>query len=184
MKTKEILSIAALVAIALCLICGVAKTAMKSPKQKQSCDTACSLLVFVAVVLVGISQLLDEGVGGGPSSPGPPGKGQRCLLPSEFPGSGLQGNCKPGLVCKSGYDTMPICMSDGPSPGPSPVAPPGSFNGQCLTGGIGAKKCKNGLVCGKNNKCGECKPLHGECPHGTTCTSLPGAKGSSQFICA
>ena len=65
MKTKEILSILALVAIGLCLICGVAKTAMKSPKQKQSCDTACSLLVFVAVVLVGVSQLLDEGVGGG-----------------------------------------------------------------------------------------------------------------------
>ena len=63
MKTKEILSIAALAAIALCLICGVAKMTMKSTKQKQSCDTACSLLVFVAVVLVGISQLLDVTAG-------------------------------------------------------------------------------------------------------------------------
>ena len=60
MKTREILSIVALAALGLCLLCGLAKMAMKGPKAKQSCDHACSLLVFVAVVLVGVSQLLKE----------------------------------------------------------------------------------------------------------------------------
>ena len=60
MQTREILSIVALAALGLCLLCGLAKMAMKGPKAKQSCDHACSLLVFVAVVLVGVSQLLEE----------------------------------------------------------------------------------------------------------------------------
>jgi hypothetical protein len=60
MKTREILSIVALAALGLCLLCGLAKMAMKNPKAKQSCDHACSLLVFVAVVLVGVSQLIEE----------------------------------------------------------------------------------------------------------------------------
>ena len=60
MQTREILSIVALAALGLCLLCGLAKMAMKNPKAKQSCDHACSLLVFVAVVLVGVSQLLKE----------------------------------------------------------------------------------------------------------------------------
>ena len=60
MNTREILSIVALAALGLCLLCGLAKMAMKGPKAKQSCDHACSLLVFVAVVLVGVSQLLKE----------------------------------------------------------------------------------------------------------------------------
>ncbi len=60
MNTREILSIVALAALGLCLLCGLAKMAMKNPKAKQSCDHACSLLVFVAVVLVGVSQLLEE----------------------------------------------------------------------------------------------------------------------------
>ena len=60
LQTREILSIVALVALGLCLLCGLAKMAMKSPKVKQSCDYACSLLVFIAVVLAGVSQLLEE----------------------------------------------------------------------------------------------------------------------------
>ena len=60
MNTREILSIVALAALGLCLLCGLAKMAMKGPKAKQSCDHACSLLVFVAVILVGVSQLLEE----------------------------------------------------------------------------------------------------------------------------
>ena len=60
MQTREILSIVALAALGLCLLCGLAKMAMKNPKAKQSCDHACSLLVFVAVVLVGVSQLIEE----------------------------------------------------------------------------------------------------------------------------
>ena len=60
MRTQEILSIVALAALGLCLLCGLAKMAMKGDKAKKSCDHACSLLVFVAVVLVGVSQLLVE----------------------------------------------------------------------------------------------------------------------------
>jgi len=60
MKTREILSIVALAALGFFVLCGLAKMAMKSSKAKQSCDHACSLLVFVAVVLVGVSQLLEE----------------------------------------------------------------------------------------------------------------------------
>jgi len=60
MQTREILSIVALAALGLCLLCGLAKMAMKGDKAKKSCDHACSLLVFVAVVLVGVSQLIEE----------------------------------------------------------------------------------------------------------------------------
>ncbi len=60
MNTREILSIVALAALGLCLFCGLAKATMKGPKVKQSCDHACSLLVLLAVVLLGVSQLLEE----------------------------------------------------------------------------------------------------------------------------
>ncbi len=72
MNTREILSIVALAALGLCLLCGLAKMAMKGPKAKQSCDHACSLLVFVAVVLVGVSQLLKENKDGYKTDPPPP----------------------------------------------------------------------------------------------------------------
>jgi hypothetical protein len=46
-----------------------------------------------------------------PPAPGQPGEGQRCLLPNQFPGSGLRGNCQSGLVCKTSGDLgVPICM--------------------------------------------------------------------------
>jgi hypothetical protein len=60
MKTQEILSIVALGLLGVCLLCGLAKMAMKGDKAKQSCDKACSMAIFAAVVLVGVSQLLTE----------------------------------------------------------------------------------------------------------------------------
>ena len=61
-----------------------------------------------------------SGPGPSPSGPTPgkkpapgaaPGEGQSCIPPQYFPGSGLRGNCQPGLVCKSSSpDVMPICM--------------------------------------------------------------------------
>jgi hypothetical protein len=60
METREILSIVALASLGLCLLCTVAKTTMKNPKAKQACVHACSLLVFVAVVLLAVSQLLEQ----------------------------------------------------------------------------------------------------------------------------
>ena len=60
MKTREILSIVALGLLGVCLLCGLAKMAMKGDKAKQSCDHVCSLSLFVAVVLLGVSQLVKE----------------------------------------------------------------------------------------------------------------------------
>ena len=60
MNNKEILSIIALSALGLCLLCGLAKMAMKNDKAKKGCDHACNLLVFVAVVLIAVSQLLVD----------------------------------------------------------------------------------------------------------------------------
>ncbi len=60
MKTQEILSIVALGLLGVCLLCGLAKMAMKGDKAKKSCDHVCSLSFFVAVVLLGVSQLLTE----------------------------------------------------------------------------------------------------------------------------
>ena len=57
MNTPEILSIIALSLLGICLLCGLAKMAMKGPKANQACDHACSLSFFVAVVLVCVSQL-------------------------------------------------------------------------------------------------------------------------------
>ena len=61
MKTQETLTIIAIVALGLCLLCGLAKMVVKNDKVKKGCDQVCSLLVFVTVILVGISQLTNEG---------------------------------------------------------------------------------------------------------------------------
>jgi hypothetical protein len=58
----------------------------------------------------GFCQQKPFGPGGLPPAPSP-GEGQRCLLPNQFPGSGLRGNCQSGLVCKTSGDLgVPICM--------------------------------------------------------------------------
>ena len=60
MLTKEILSIIALGLLGLCLITALAKSAMKKDKDKRNCDMACSLMLFIAAVLIGVSQLMSE----------------------------------------------------------------------------------------------------------------------------
>ena len=60
MKTQEILSIVALALLGLCFLCGLAKMAMKKDSDKKNCDKACSMAIFAAVALVGVSQLLTE----------------------------------------------------------------------------------------------------------------------------
>jgi len=60
MKTQEILSIVALAALGLCLLCGLAKMTMKNENSKKTCDNACGILMFVALALFGVSQLIDE----------------------------------------------------------------------------------------------------------------------------
>jgi len=61
MNTKEILSIVALAALGLCLLCSLAKAAMKKgDKSKKHCDKACGAFVFLAIILLAVSQLLGE----------------------------------------------------------------------------------------------------------------------------
>jgi len=60
MSTQEILSIVALSLLGFCFLCGLAKMAMKKDSDKKNCDKACSMAIFAAVVLVGVSQLLTE----------------------------------------------------------------------------------------------------------------------------
>jgi len=71
MNTQEILSIVALSLLGLCLLCGLAKMAMRGDSAKKNCDKACSMAVFAAVVLLAISQLIGETDGCEGPSPGP-----------------------------------------------------------------------------------------------------------------
>ena len=61
MNTKEILTIIALVSLGMCLLCSLAKMAMKKgDKGKKHCDKACGAFVFLAIILLAVSQLLDD----------------------------------------------------------------------------------------------------------------------------
>ena len=60
MKTQEILTIVSLSSLGLCLLCGLAKMAMKNSKKRGDCDKACGALFFVAVALLAVGQLLGE----------------------------------------------------------------------------------------------------------------------------
>ena len=60
MNTKEILSIAALAALGLCLLLGLSRMAMKKDSNKEMVDRFSSLFVFIAIVLLSVSQLLNE----------------------------------------------------------------------------------------------------------------------------
>jgi len=195
MKTREILSIVALAALGLCLLCGLAKMAMKNPKAKQSCDHACSLLVFVAVVLVGVSQLIEEEGYKELDLPyWEPGVG---ALPWTFSGEGKMKKKKMSMgLGDSGNVTCPNTMT-GPSDPPLGVpvgccttgkSPTGKETGCC-----GDSNCNQGERCvgwtGPNSKCinkppkptpsGPCPPAPagsspdnaGCCPNGTTCGS-------------
>ena len=60
MKTQEILSIIALSLLGLCLLSGLVKMTMKNESHKKPYEQGCAASVFIAVVLLGISQLLTE----------------------------------------------------------------------------------------------------------------------------
>ena len=57
MNTSEILSIVSLIILGICLIVGIVK---EYSKNSQKYETISNVLVFIAVVLLGISQLLQE----------------------------------------------------------------------------------------------------------------------------
>ena len=60
MNTYKILSIVSLALLGVCLLCGLAKMVMKNDKAKSRCDQVCGMMVFIAVIILGISQILKE----------------------------------------------------------------------------------------------------------------------------
>ena len=60
MQTEKLLTIIALSALGLCVLMGLLKMMMKNEKKKRDCDMACSMLVFIAVVLLAVSQMMHE----------------------------------------------------------------------------------------------------------------------------
>ena len=56
----HVLRIIAISLLGACLLCGLAKMAMKNENSKKTCDNACGALMFMALALVGVSQLNDE----------------------------------------------------------------------------------------------------------------------------
>ena len=66
----HVLRIIAISLLGVCLLCSLAKMGMKNENSKKTCDNACGMLMFVALALIGVSQLNDEeenyGTGPGP----------------------------------------------------------------------------------------------------------------------
>ena len=56
----HVLRIIAIILIGVCLLCSLAKMGMKNENSKKTCDNACGMLMFVALALIGVSQLNDE----------------------------------------------------------------------------------------------------------------------------
>ena len=131
MKTQEILSIVALGLLGVCLLCGLAKMTMKGDKAKKSCDHVCSLSFFVAVVLLGVSQLIKENKDGytASSSIGDdgefmyqctqvshPGKAEtyECLRPNWYGKTRFEHpltECPNGCTPDKDMETLPQCES-------------------------------------------------------------------------
>ena len=60
MKTSKILSISALVCLAVCALMCLLKMMMKSDKKKTYVNQMCGMIFFIAVTVLGVSQLLSE----------------------------------------------------------------------------------------------------------------------------
>ena len=60
MQTEKLLTIIALSALGLCVLMGLLKMMMKDANKKRDCDMACSMLVFIAVVLLAVNQMMHE----------------------------------------------------------------------------------------------------------------------------
>lgn len=61
MKTGEILSVISLVSLGLCAAIRLLKSyIIKDRKKKDECDMVCGILVFLAVVLITVSQVVEN----------------------------------------------------------------------------------------------------------------------------
>ena len=99
MNTKEILTIIALVSLGLCLLCSLTKAVMKGDKGKKHCDKAGGAFVFVAIVLLAVSQLMGEEEKY--ESPDDECPQCKCWAPSFWPGTGCDVKCGARDDCKA-----------------------------------------------------------------------------------
>ena len=60
MKTQHILTITAMAALGLCLVLAFSKRLTKNLKTKETMSHVFSFLVFIAIALVAVTQLLSE----------------------------------------------------------------------------------------------------------------------------
>ena len=143
MKTQDILTIVALAALGLCLLCGLAKMAMKNPKKRGDCDKACGALFFVAVALMAVGQLLGE---------------------DHVSGFEMGANKRNDKICKSlynkcvgggGYDEKKVCNE------PVPINCFSDTEGQGTC--IGKRKTYNDALRNPGLCPGGCNPCKGVC---------------------
>ena len=126
MHTKEILSIISIVSLGLCLFLGLVKRMMKKDSMKKDCDKVCAVLVFAAIVLLAVSQLLGETSNFDlgerqscdsvaemayracekarrPPKPSPSPHPSKKHKPGDRCHQGTRNPCGPHMYCKSGY---------------------------------------------------------------------------------
>ncbi len=142
MKTQEILSIVALGLLGVCLLCGLAKMAMKGPKAKQTCNHACSLSFFAAVVLLGVSQLItEEGYG--------TGSGHCTTFTIKDPIKSCYGGIPvPGIPWTANPPKDPPCPNTNPLHGDSREGLCESDPSNCIQGRpLGSTECNDSSMC-------------------------------------
>ena len=118
MSDSEILSITALSALGICLLVGLAKMAMKKQGHQETCDKVCGSLIFLAVVLMGVSQLLGEvsNFEDTKSCSGTCPNSTSCICPPGTVSNGSCTNMRSGCgsgrcLCNSGPEKNGYCCS-------------------------------------------------------------------------
>ena len=56
----HVLRIIAINLLGVCLLCCLTKMAMKNENSRKTCDNACGVLIFIALALIGVSQIHDD----------------------------------------------------------------------------------------------------------------------------
>ena len=168
MNTKEILTIIALAALGLCLLCSLAKMAMKKgDKGKKHCDKVCGAFVFLAIVLLAVSQLMGEGTEKYESGPSSSSSSSPCRCTGNLTGQYCcngDADC-PGSYCMNGPGKTLLIDDKG-----VPVA--NSFSchgGECSPPSVGPDKCQCKEPCPQYKK-----------PHKK---GSPPTPSSDQFLC-
>ena len=132
MTVRKILSIIALVLLLVALGCGLFKMTTKNPNTKKSCENLMNLAVFLAIILLGVSQLLREDFEGFITK----GTGEQGNAPEDASTGGTT-ECTPGTYCKTpienGGEAYALCQADSTC-GSYDNAPPGVISsGTCVT---------------------------------------------------